>query len=59
MTSGEVTGIIAVIGTALSFLGVTGIDATMVSSAVNGVIAIVAFAAALWTWYKHKQVVNQ
>lgn len=59
MTSGELTGIVAIIGTALSFLGVTGIDANMVSAAVNGVIAIVTFAAALWTWHKHRQVVNQ
>lgn len=55
MSSGEVTGLVAVVGSFLTFLGVTGVDAATISGAVNGVFGIVTFAAAVWTWVKHRQ----
>jgi len=55
MTSGEATGLVAVIGSFLTFLGVTGVDAGTISGAVNGIIGIVTFVAAVWTWWKHRQ----
>ena len=58
LTSGEVTAIVTVIGTVLSFLGITGIDSGVISQAVDGVIAFVSIVAAIWTYYKHTAVVN-
>lgn len=46
-----------VIGTFLSFLGVTGVDAGVISGAVNGIIALLTFATAIWAWRAHKSAV--
>ncbi len=53
--TGEIAALIAVVGVVLSGLGITGIDTGMVSNAVQGVIAIVTFAAAILSWYHHRQ----
>lgn len=54
MDSGELASIAAIVGMALSYLGVTGVDSTVINGAVNGIIAIAAFGAALWSWYIHR-----
>ena len=46
------------IGTVFSFLGVTGIDSSVISGAVNGLISIVTLGMALWAWYNHRQTLN-
>ena len=45
--------------TGMTFLGITGVDATTVSQAVNGLIAIVGFVSAIVVWWKHRQLVSQ
>ena len=57
ITSGELAALATIIGTGLSFLGVTGIDASVISGAINGVIAIATFAAAIYAWSQHKNAV--
>jgi uncharacterized iron-regulated membrane protein len=59
ITSGEVAGVVAMIGTGMTFLGITGVDATVVNNAVNGLIAIVTFVSAVWIWWKHRALVSQ
>jgi hypothetical protein len=34
---------------------ITSIDSSAITGVINGIIAIVAFGAALWSWYKHRQ----
>lgn len=51
MTTGEIASIVAVAGTVLSFLGITGVDSSIVSQAVTGVIAIISIGAAVWSHY--------
>ncbi len=55
-STGEVAAIVAVLGVVLSGLGVTGIDAGMVSGAVNGAIALATLVAAIISWYQHRKV---
>jgi len=54
MDSGEISSIVAIIGMVPSYLGITGVDSMVIDGAVNGIIAIIAFAAALWSWYSHR-----
>ena len=51
MTSGEIVSIATIIGTGLTFLGVTGIDSSVISSAITGVIALVTIVAAIYSHY--------
>lgn len=55
MDSGEIAAVVAGIGLILSLFGVTGVDSTTINGAVNGVIGIVTFGAAVWSWYIHRQ----
>jgi hypothetical protein len=55
MDSAEIASIVAIAGMGLSYLGVTGVDSTVINGAINGVIAIVAFGAALWSWWAHRK----
>ncbi len=55
-STGEVAAIVAVLGVVLSGLGITGIDAGMVNSAVNGTIALATLVAAIISWYQHRKV---
>ena len=55
MDSGEIAAIVAVVGMILNYLGITSIDSSAITGAVNGIIAIIAFGAALWSSYKHRQ----
>jgi hypothetical protein len=54
MDSGEISAIVAVIGMALSYFGIT-VDPALVNGAVAGGIAIVTFGAALYSAYSHRQ----
>jgi preprotein translocase subunit SecF len=54
MDSGQIASIVAVLGLILSILGVTGIDSTMLTGFVNGVISIITIGAALWSWFSHR-----
>lgn len=53
MDSGEISAIVAVIGLVLSYFG-AAIDPSLIQGAVSGIIAIVTFGAALWSWYLHR-----
>lgn len=55
MDSGEIASVVAIVGLGFSYFGITGIDSSVVTGAINGIIAIVTFAAALWSWYIHRQ----
>jgi hypothetical protein len=55
LDSTEVASIVAGIGLFLSLFGVTGVDSTVINGFVNGVIGIITFAAALWSWWGHRQ----
>lgn len=57
-TSGEIAAISAIVGAAISFLGITGIDANLISSAVNGLVAFVTILATVFAYYKHRQAVK-
>lgn len=59
MQSSEIPAIATLIGTALTFLGITHIDTSVISNAVQGVIALVTLFLALISWYKHRQVAAQ
>jgi len=58
MYTAEIPAVVTVIGTVFSFLGVTGIDSSVISGAVNGLISIVTLGMALWAWYNHRQTLN-
>lgn len=55
MDAGAVAGITALVGLVLSIVGVTGIDAGMISSALNGLISIVTLGAAIYSVVSHRQ----
>lgn len=58
MTQGEVTSIATVIGSLLTLLGITGVDAGTISGAVNGVIAVITLVAAISTFVSHRNAVK-
>jgi hypothetical protein len=55
MDSGEISSIVTIVGLGFSYFGITGIDSSVVTGAINGLIAVVTFGAALWSWYSHRQ----
>jgi hypothetical protein len=55
MDSGEISSLVTIFELLFSHLGVTTITSTEITGVVNGVIAIVGFGAALWSWYVHHQ----
>ncbi len=55
ITSGEIAAIVAILGTVLSGIGVTGIDPSLLSGALQGVVSLLTLGAALWSWYQHRQ----
>lgn len=55
LDSTEVASIVAGIGLILSIFGVTGVDATTVNGFVNGLIGVITFGAAVWSWWGHRQ----
>lgn len=55
MDTAEISAIVAVIGTGLSLLGITGVDSAVLGSAVNGVISIVTIGAAVLSWWGHRK----
>lgn len=58
MTQGELTAIVAIIGSGFTFLGITGIDASTISAAANGVIALITIGAAIATFISHRNAVK-
>lgn len=54
MNTGEVTSIVAIIGLILSTLGITGVDSTIITGAVNGVVSLVVIFAAILSWLHHR-----
>lgn len=56
MDSAEIASVVAIVGMALSYWGITGVDSTTISAAFNGLIAIVTFGAALWSWWAHRKI---
>lgn len=57
MTTGEVMAITTVVGSVISMLGITGIDAGLVSQAVTGIVSIITIGTGVWAWFAHKNVV--
>lgn len=56
MQTSEIPAIATLIGTIFTFLGITHIDSSVISNAVQGVIAFVTLFLALVSWYKHRQI---
>jgi hypothetical protein len=56
MTSGELTSIASVIIMVFGALGIT-IDPSLIQGSLAGIVSIIGVATAVWTWYKHRQVV--
>ncbi len=54
MQKGEIAAIVTVAGLFLADLGITGVDSTMLTSAVNGLVSFVVIGAALVSWYQHR-----
>ena len=54
ISSGEIASIVVGVMLVLNYFGVTGIDSGAVTGVINGIIAIVGFGAALWSWYQHR-----
>lgn len=54
MDSGQIASIVAVLGLILSTLGVTGVDSSVLTGLVNGVVSAVTLVAALWSFYSHR-----
>ena len=59
MSNGQIASLVAFAGLVLSSLGITGIDSTVLTGAVNGVISIVVLIAAIWSWYEHAKSVQK
>ena len=57
MDTTEVMTIATIIGTVFSFLGITGIDANVISGAVTGIISLVTIGTAVWAHFAHKSSV--
>lgn len=57
-TSGEVSAAITILGSIISFMGITGIDANVVSNAENGLVALFTIAFAIFAYFKHRKAVN-
>lgn len=56
MQSSEIPAIATFVGTIFTFMGITGIDSSLISGAIQGVIALVTLVLAIVSWYKHRQV---
>ena len=57
MTTGEIMSLATIVGVVLSFLGVTQIDSSVISSAITGIIALVTIGASVWAAISHHNVV--
>lgn len=55
MNKPAAAALVTIIGLVLSDIGITGIDATVLNSAVNGIVSIVVIGAAVWSWYEHRK----
>jgi len=51
--------LVTLVGAFLSLIGITGIDPSVITGAVQGFLAVVTFIAALVTYVKHKNLVAQ
>lgn len=58
-TQGEITAVATIMGAALSFLGITGIDSNIIGQALNGVIAMFTIIMAVCTYFSHRNIVQQ
>lgn len=59
MTTGEITAIVTVISTVLTFVGITGIDPAQLTQIVTGGFALVAVVSSIVTYVKHRNVVQE
>lgn len=57
MTTGEIMALTTVIGSVISMLGITGIDAGVVNQAVTGVISMITIGTGVWAYFAHKKAV--
>ena len=55
MTNGEIAALVTVIGSVFSLLGITGIDSSVISSALSGIIAFVTIGTAVYAYFQHKK----
>ncbi len=53
--SGEISGIVAVLGVLLSIFHITGVDANTLTGLVNGVVCLVTVCAACYSVWSHHQ----
>lgn len=52
--SGAVAAVVTIVGLVFSELGITGVDSSVLSTAVNGLFSLATIGAALWSWRKHQ-----
>ena len=58
MTTGEATAIVTILGSILTFLGITGIDAGLLNQAANGLVSLFTIAFAVYSYYAHRNAVK-
>ena len=56
-TSGEISAAVTVLGSVISFMGITGIDANVISNAANGIVALFTIGFAIFAYFKHRNAV--
>lgn len=59
MQTSEIPAIATFVGTIFTFMGITGIDTSVIGGAIQGLIALVTLVLAVVSWYKHRQVAAQ
>jgi len=59
MQTSEVMSLATVVGCVFTFLGVTGIDVSVISNAITGIIALFTVVSAIYTHVAHKNLVAQ
>lgn len=54
MDSGEIASVVAIVGMIFTGLGISGIDAGVLTGAVNGIFSFITICAAVWSWWSHR-----
>lgn len=57
-TTGEIMAISTILFSVISMLGITGIDAATVNSAVTGAASVLMIATSVWAYISHRNAVK-
>ncbi len=55
MTSAEIASAVAVLGLLFNYFGFTSIGSDQITGALNAVVFLVTFGAAVWSAWVHRQ----